>query len=659
MELSDITEAQWTHLEALADEVIPHDEFYSASETGFRQFLTQNWHDIIPKRQDQLGALLEGAPLSEHDWFVRVVAESYYSNPENGGNYGGASFRMVGFEYKPPVEIPQELPYLDPVSIDDLQPHYDVIVVGAGGGGGVVSRILTEAGFKVLCVERGAYLQRADVSMDHLRNHRFARYGHNVGPDIESNPRVIVRTDGSETQRRPHEPFYGNVAMGVGGGTRVWGAQSWRFVPNDFRLRSIYGQPEGSSLEDWPFDYETLEPHYAWVEKAIGVAGEEGHRFHGPRSNPYPMPPHEHQLSGRMLAESAAQLGWTAKAPPIAINSRDYDGRGPCGKNSLCVGFACPSNAKGGVHNTMLPKAIATGNLTLITDTRVKAILADGPTRVRGVMLMDDRHNEREITADIVVSSAGAVESARLLMLSGFGNHSDQLGRHLQDHLYTSAMADFDVPLSNGPGPGPTIATCQFSHNNPGIVGGGMMANDFPMLPIHFWSSYRSRAPKPFGIENKRWMREAFHHSQVVMGPTQEIPNPEARVLLDPRVVDSLGIPVARLSGRLHPETLKTGRFMRSKAEEWLKATGGRNIQGYGAETGNYVSVGQHQAGTCRMGNNPATSVTDPDGRVHELENLYVADASLHVSNGGFNPGLTAMALASKVASGIVASYKT
>jgi choline dehydrogenase-like flavoprotein len=288
---------------------------------------------------------------------------------------------------------------------------------------------------------------------------------------------------------------------------------------------------------------------------------------------------------------------------------------------------------------------MATGVFTLACELRVKKILADGKYRVRGVRVAADNGREREISADYVVSSAGAIESARLLLLSGFGNHGDQLGRHLQSHLYTGAVADFDIPLANGPGPGPTVATCEFNHGNEGVIGGGMIANDFPMLPIQFWTMFQHRAPAPWGILNKRWMQHAYHHTQMVVGPTQEIPNPDSRIELDTQVKDSLGIPVARLAGTVHPETLKTGRFMRERAKDWLAASGGKNIQTFGE----YVLAGQHQAGTCRMGTDPATSVTDPSGRVHDIDNLYVADASLHVSNGGFNPGLTVMALASLV----------
>lgn len=137
------------------------------------------------------------------------------------------------------------------------------------------------------------------------------------------------------------------------------------------------------------------------------------------------------------------------------------------------------------------------------------------------------------------------------------------------------------------------------------------------------------------------------------MGPVQEIPNPNARVTLKTAVTDSCGVPVARLSGNVHPETIRTGRFLREKAKDWLAAVGAADIETFGAETTAHVSAGQHQAGTCRMAADAADGATDPYGRVHELDNLFVADASLHVTNGGLNPALTVMALASRVADAV------
>ena len=143
-------------------------------------------------------------------------------------------------------------------------------------------------------------------------------------------------------------------------------------------------------------------------------------------------------------------------------------------------------------------------------------------------------------------------------------------------------------------------------------------------------------------------MRENFNRTLHVMGPVQDIPNPECRVQIAPNVRDRYGIPVAKLSGTTHPETVKTATFMFERAKEWMEASGAVRV--WGSPPGLGLSAGQHQAGTCRMGDDPRASVTDRWGRIHAHGNLFVIDGSLHVTNGGFNPVLTIMALAFRCA---------
>ena len=159
--------------------------------------------------------------------------------------------------------------------------------------------------------------------------------------------------------------------------------------------------------------------------------------------------------------------------------------------------------------------------------------------------------------------------------------------------------------------------------------------------PVH--AGLPSGTPR-WGAANKRAMRELFRRGVHVQGPVQEIPTPLSRVELDSSVRDKFGIPVARLSGTTHPETLRTAEFVRGMAEEWLRGAGAERIWSWPRPLA--LSAGQHQAGTCRMGPDPAESVTDPEGRIHGHDNLFVADGSVHVTNGGFNPVLTIMALA-------------
>ena len=282
--------------------------------------------------------------------------------------------------------------------------------------------------------------------------------------------------------------------------------------------------------------------------------------------------------------------------------------------------------------------------------------------RIEGVTVVDERGMQDVIKADVVVLSCGAVETARLLLNSaterepgGIGNGSDQVGRHLQGHYYPSAYGLFPFEIYDGMGPGASVAVCEFNHDNGDIIGGGMLTDTDIATPIVVWKAqYPPDAPR-WGLAAKRYMRDNFRRISDVHGPVHEIPHPDARVRVNPAVKDGRGIPVAHLSGATHPETVRTARFMRERAKEWLLASGA--IQAWGPLPQRQLSGGQHQAGTCRMGDDPASSVVDRYCRVHSHDNLFVADSSPHVTNGGFNPALTIMALAWRTAEAIAASW--
>jgi choline dehydrogenase-like flavoprotein len=533
--------------------------------------------------------------------------------------------------------------------------EYDAIIIGTGAAGGIVACVLAEAGQHVLLLERGAALSFADVGRDHLRNQRLAIYGHNAGPEVIGNPRVFVDPHGESRIVKPYELDYHNNAACVGGGTRVYGAQAWRFNPDDFRMASKYGVPEASSLADWPISYETLEPFYERAEWELGAAGD-GHAIQHqiPRKRNYPLRPVPPSPQTVALQKAAQQLGWVTTPVPLLINTEPYGGRSACIGCKYCVGFACPTDAKTGTQNTVIPRALATGNCDLRTSAIVEAIETDERGKVTGVFYLDNVAGEarrQTARARVVIVCAGAIESARLLLNShsplhpaGLGNEYDQVGRNLQGHLYPRAYGISPTRVFDGIGPGVTIATTQFNHDNPGIIGGGMLADDFIKPPIDFW--YDSLPPDlpRWGSDNKRFMRENYTRVMHVRGPVQDIPNPEGRVTVDATVRDKWGIPVARLSGTTHPATVEAAEFMRGRGEEWLRASGCEKV--WSTQPGLILSGRQHQAGTCRMGRDPRSSVTDEWGRVHNHDNLFVVDGSLHVTNGGFNPVLTIMALA-------------
>jgi choline dehydrogenase-like flavoprotein len=529
--------------------------------------------------------------------------------------------------------------------------EYDVIVIGAGAAGGIVAGRLAEMGKTVLLLDRGRRLGINDVPRDHLRNHRLAIYGHNTGPSLVGNPRVAIDPSGERREVRPFESAYQNNAMVVGGGSLVYGAQAWRFMPQDFRMASLYGVPVGSSLADWPIGYDDLEPYYTQAEWELGVGGDADAMVnHGPRSKPFPLPPHDETIQNGLLRRGAGKLGLATQPVPLLINFQPYNGRAACVRCGMCVGFTCPTDAKTGSQNTLLPRGLATGRLTLLAETQAERIETDAHGRASGVTYVHDGQRTFA-SARVVVSSGGAIESARLLLNSatdrhprGLGNGSDHVGRHLQGHYYPSAHGLFDEATYDGIGPGPSISTCNFNHGNADIIGGAMLANEFVKLPALFnKGSWPPGLPR-WGADAKRYMRDGYQRIIQLQGPVQEIPNPDGRVTLDPDVRDAIGMRVARLSGTTHPETVRTAEFMRQRALDWVIASGARKTWSFTPSL--FLSGGQHQAGTCRMSDDPATGVTDRHGKVHGTDNVYVCDGGLHVTNGGFNPVLTIMALA-------------
>lgn len=691
-------------LKAVADRMVPEDAWPSATNAGVLTYLERQagedpaaWTTIMEPgllalnaeaaayhsrsfaelSDDEKDSLMHDVqqgnvrnwPVPSKQFFdtlLSLVIEGYYGSPEAGGNRGGQSWDMIGFRPgpEPGTHSPIEETDMPQRSFDQLQEQYDVVVIGAGAGGSVAAAILAESGLRVLVIERGSWLRYGEVGTDHLRNHRLSKYGHNTGPALEGNSRTILMPGGEERITAPFEGDYHNNAMTVGGGTRVYGAQAWRFHPDDFRMATRYGIPDGSSLSDWPIRYQDLEPYYERAEWEVGVSGDgDAHPGRGKRERPYPMPALPRTREAERLARAAVKLGWEAGPVPLLINSVERDGRPACGRCGQCVGFACPTNSKNGGHNTMLVRAVSTNNCDLICDTIVERIETEGGRHATGVHLVQETAGStrrRQVRAGHVVVAAGAIESARLLLNSvsdaepnGIGNRYGQVGRNLQGHVYSGAFGLFDEPIQDGLGPGVSVATFRFDHSNEaGVIGGGLLANEFTRLPLVHW--YRSLAPEAarWGSAGKETMRETYLRTSQIQGPIQEIPTAESRVRLSKAVKDRFGIPVAMLSGSVHPESLRASAMLAEQAEKWLWAAGARQV--WRTRAGNGLSGGQHQAGTLRMGSDPLTSVTDPMGRVHGYDNLWVSDGSVHVTNGGVNPVLTILALAFRTAENLV-----
>lgn len=678
-------EVDWSLVTRVVDRLIPADDYPSAAQAGVAGRLATGsadenqalWatllapgfaalrdelDDVDAMTDDELDQLLNQLAAGEtrHPWpvspgefrteLMRLTAEQYY------GSHGAAAWHMVGFS--PAVRrsggvAPDSQAPLVTLRVHELRPGYDAIVIGVGAGGGVAAAELAASGLKVLAADRGDLLSYAQVGQDHLRNFRLARYGHNAPPGPEAAPRVWADRDGNEQLAAdPWDHRWSALPQTIGGGTRVYQGMAWRLLPADFELATRYGVPDGSSLADWPISYDDLEPYYSEIEWSVGVSGDGAvHRNQGRRSRDYPMPPLPDNTEAGILRRAAGRLGWSTGPIPLLINSQPRDGRGRCGQCGECVGFACPTEAKNGPYNSVLPRAQQTGNLTVARQARAVRILTDARGRVSGVALIDTAGGAvTEVAAGHVIVACSAIETPRLLLHSasdqhpaGLGNAADQVGRHLQGHVYVGAFGTFDSPVIDGAGPNARIATCDHLHSHPGLLG-GVLANEILKLPVIHWNwALPPDAPRA-GLAGKTAMRELYRRTSHLQGPIQEIPAAGNRVTLAPGVRDAQGVPVARLTGRLHPANAASADLLIEKATEWLAAAGAGRTWSlpYSLD----LSAGQHQAGTCRMGDDPAGSVTDRWGRVHGHDNLWIMDGSVHVSNGGFNPVLTIMALA-------------
>jgi choline dehydrogenase-like flavoprotein len=540
----------------------------------------------------------------------------------------------------------------------------NAVVVGAGAAGGIVAKELATSGLSVVLLERGKWYTANDCRKDDLRNQRTSVLGNAFGPEDEGNPRVVVDSSGVPRIVLASEGAYSNNAACVGGGTLSYGAMAWRYMPKDFRMRSTYGAPAGSSLEDWPISYDDLEPWYEKAEYEIGISGDYSTSpFFGPRKRPLPMPPLPPNREFEILWLAAIRMGLHPFHIPMARNSVPYNGRGPCMRCRWCCGFACECDAKNGSQNTVIPTAIASGNCELRTECMAKEVLTDDKGRARGVSYFDENGHLQEQLSDIVIVSACATESARLLLNSksrlfpnGLGNNHDQVGRHLQGHHYTGAIGYFDFDTYDDIGPGASIAVADYNHGTPGLCGGGALCNEFIRLPIQMVDRMPPNTPR-WGLGHKQAMRNVYKRTIAVMGPTQQIPMADARVTLDPTVKDKWGMPVVRISGNVHPHTFEIGEVQAKRSEAWLKEAGAVTTIST-AHTPAVVSAGQHQAGTCRMGNDPQGSVVNRNCQIHDVDNAFVIDSSVHVTNGGFNPALTIMAIAYLASDALVHNWK-
>ena len=543
---------------------------------------------------------------------------------------------------------------------------FDACVIGTGAAGGVMIDQLTAAGFRVVALQRGPHLRTKDfVDDDELkvmwRDELFS-------PDQLETWRLDEST--------PTETGQFNMVAHCVGGTMVhWSAWSWRFRPDEFRVLSEEGPIAGASLADWPITYEELEPYYERAESDFGVTGAADENPYGaPRRRGYPNPPHPDRSASLRFKEGARKLGYHPFPTPVAINSRAHGGRPACIYGGACGGYGCPIGAKGTTFSVSLPRAQRTGRLDLRPNSLAFEVTVGGDGRARGVRYIDQTTREdQEVSARHIFVCGNAVGTAHLLLMSrsgsfpdGLANSSGLVGRNLMLHLFTVANFAFEGPGHSFTGLETHAAIDDLHASDPsrGFIRGGVIGETSfsvkqPLLHAFWGGSAYPGSDRTWGARFKDYLR-MFQRTSSVVHVGEDLPMESNRVDLDPEVRDDYGLPVARITHRQHPNDLAMSRWYADRLLEIGGAAGAIEswITLSFTEEDQAMKGGSHLHGTCRMGDDPGRSVVDRWCRSHDVPNLWMVDGSVFPTSGGYNPTLTILANAYRVADYFVTEGK-
>ena len=524
------------------------------------------------------------------------------------------------------------------------------VVIGSGAGGSVAAMELARAGWQVVVFEKGPnYFSNLGgqgpigtlFSNDDLKMN--VRYF--AGPD----PQVFPRTwRPVGVQAAQYTGSVNDLPQLVGGGTVHWDAKVPRFWDIDFQQFSALGPVPGADLADWPFGYADIAPYYDEAETLIGVQGD-------------------------VQAMPGLVLRHAPRGPfPMAISSQAYNDQHACNNCGFCATYGCPVVARPGAL-IPLRTALRTGRVTLIPETMVTKVVLAGSgasaraTGVRWVRMTAGGPVTGAESADVVVMAASAIETVRLALLSAFPDQSGKLGRRLMLHSFVDGSAIFlDERMHAYRGRSTTqcaedAADPDFpgarayarAHGLPYIRGGTMELGG-SQDPIAEAQSYQTllrfvRSVRPFGTELKQLMRASILRDRLAgcsfVG--NDLPYLDHTVTLDPRVRDVFGLPVAQITWSPGKYEQVAQQFYIPLVKRMMTAAGA-GVAFAVPDTLNSggLPTGSHIMGGMMMGADAASSVTDPYGRVHGLDNVYVADGSVFVTSGAHNPTNTIMAVA-------------
>jgi len=508
---------------------------------------------------------------------------------------------------------------------DDAKHVYDVCIVGSGAGGAAAAWALAHAGLDVLVLEQGPHVDE-QTSYDQV---------------LASSEPAWVRLENGSWGRIGHAWSTCNV----GGGTVFYGGVCFRHRPVDFAADLVL--PGAELPLTWPWSPEDLAPYYDSLEELLGVAGDDADPAAPLGGRPHLLPPVPRSPEGEIIAEAAAGLGLRPFATPLAVNTRRHRGRPACEPSQPCISHRCPSGAKGDAITALLGPLLAAGRVRLFAGQKAVRLRRSEPGLVDDVECVGLVSGQWcAFRARCFVLACNAVQTAALLLRSrdgwsprGLANDNGLVGAgltfKLSEYLIGYGRCVPSAPAGHrrfGSGPFSTVSICDHyvEPSAPGGLGGLL---------------YEARPEQTFGLGAD----ECILRLECLVPDEPRLAN-QVRITEEP---GDLGVPDVVMDYQPHPRDLARLEHLLQRGEAILRKAGCDIVL---REPSGYRLGSCHLHGTCRSGRDPRTSVTDPDGRLHHLENVYVADGSVLPFPGAVNPVLTIEALALRTAHRLAAA---